>query len=487
MKKYIRIYFAISAVILYSSCNAFLDVKPEGKYLEKQAYATEDGINMSLNGIYLKMASNSTYGASLTSTAVEVLAQRYYCVTEGCPFKQHASYTYTDDEVKSTFSAIWEGVYSTVLNVNKFIENVEKSKVLSVAKRNIMLGEAYGLRAFLHFDILRLYGPIYNVDPTADSIPYYTVADAQATPLLAANTVVDSIIRDLNRAEMLLVNDPVKTVGVLHGFQSTDKDFTTAFRNRRMNYYAIKALQARVYLYTGNKSAALVAANEVIEMDRSTTFFPWISLARISDPSNGDRLISSEVLFGIQNSDMYTVYKSFFSPDLTDMAILRPIQGNSSTANTLEGVFEAQTNDWRYTISTWLTGPRGYKTFCKYADITSNDSTFRMFQPLIRKSEVYYIAAECETDIDTAFARLQTVRTHRGLSKDALPAFTESNLHNELLKEYRKEFWGEGQLFFYYKRRNISKIPNSAQMSGDITMDRSKYVVPKPDSEMESR
>lgn len=51
---------------------------------------------------------------------------------------------------------------------------------------------------------------------------------------------------------------------------------------------------------------------------------------------------------------------------------------------------------------------------------------------------------------------------------------------NEIYKEYRKEFLGEGQLFFYYKRRNYSTIPGATKQGSH-----SVYVMPIPSSDQE--
>ena len=49
-----------------------------------------------------------------------------------------------------------------------------------------------------------------------------------------------------------------------------------------------------------------------------------------------------------------------------------------------------------------------------------------------------------------------------------------------------KEVFGEGQLFFYYKRLNVSSIP-AGDDSGMITMDEAKYKFPLPDCETDYR
>ena len=59
-------------------------------------------------------------------------------------------------------------------------------------------------------------------------------------------------------------------------------------------------------------------------------------------------------------------------------------------------------------------------------------------------------------------------------------------LEKKLTKEYAKEFLCEGQLWFYYKRMNTSKIQSGATNSY-ITMDNARYVPGLPDSEIKNR
>lgn len=68
---------------------------------------------------------------------------------------------------------------------------------------------------------------------------------------------------------------------------------------------------------------------------------------------------------------------------------------------------------------------------------------------LIRLSEMYYILAECAATPGEAAEFLNKVRNIRGVDPVVC---TEANRLDEIEKEYRKEFYGEGQLFFFYKR-----------------------------------
>lgn len=67
-------------------------------------------------------------------------------------------------------------MYNVIANINNFLEYVDKNKDVLVTERyyETMKGEALGLRAFLHFDLLRMFGPIYKEHPASKAIPYRT-------------------------------------------------------------------------------------------------------------------------------------------------------------------------------------------------------------------------------------------------------------------------------------------------------------------------
>ena len=75
--------------------------------------------------------------------------------------------------------------------------------------RDIIKGEALGLRSFVYFDLLRMYGPIYKDNASSPSIPYRTQFNRDVAKLLPATEVIDSIIDCLHEAETLLENDPM--------------------------------------------------------------------------------------------------------------------------------------------------------------------------------------------------------------------------------------------------------------------------------------
>ena len=114
------------------------------------------------------------------------------------------------------------------------------------------------MRAFLHFDLLRGWGPMnYAMSDEAKEmkcIPYRTVADESKQPLLSAREVVNRIIADLDEARACMSYE-----------KDLDLSSRTEMRYLRFNYHAINAILARVYSYAGEKELTGKYANMVIE------------------------------------------------------------------------------------------------------------------------------------------------------------------------------------------------------------------------------
>ncbi|UAY55705.1 RagB/SusD family nutrient uptake outer membrane protein [Arachidicoccus terrestris] len=462
------IYFTAAVVLLITgSCKKFLEVQPEDKYLESQVFGNENAIQQALNGVYQNLASNALYGEALTNTDIEVMGQRFNTASQ-LSFQDYQTYNYTD--VATEFERIWTAFYNNILQANQFVEKIDGAAQKGIISRQHaaeLKGEAIGLRAFMHFDLLRIFGPVMKVAPTGEAIPYYTKADAKGQPILNATQVIDSVLTDLNKAKTLLSADPVITEGV----DTASHNYYRGNRAQRFNYYAVIALEARVQLYKGDNGAAHAAAKEALTaIDK---WFPWMPYTDILNNANPNRIFSPEVLFGIYNQNMYINYQTYFSPTLQNYTVLNALPGR------LSAVFENNTNDYRYT-TTWVAGGAGPELyFYKFADLTDQSKPWRFLQPLIRKSELYYILAETDPDPDHQRYYLNTVRNNRGLTNLVAGA----DMPAEIQKAYQKEFWGEGQLFFYYKRKALTTVPSGNSL-GTIAP---AYVVPLPVSETSPR
>lgn len=473
----------VAAVVLglvEVSCNSWLDVKPIDKISENQLYDTERGFQVSLNGIYLDLADNTLYGENLSCGLLDVWGQRYLIKSQHA-FESASNYQYNENNLKSKIGGIWKKMYDVVSNCNLLLLNLEGRKELFSAKDyNLYLGEAYALRAYLHLDLFRLFGPVYEDATKGDvSIPYYDRYVTAPMPLIKAEEFAAKVLNDLDLAISLLKKDPVLADGVVkeEGFWK--------YRNFRMNYYAVWALKARACLHFGMKEEAFTIASRLLEgkdpeTQEANNFmeaFPFVdSGSALSLP---DCFFYSELLFSLHNLKRNDIKKRLFSPDLKQENLL------CATVSSITELYITENpDDLRY-IKLWNIAPGGGKEtlFLKFDPVegSSKDPYRGQVQSMIRLGELYLIAAEASSDEAVRVAYLEKLRIGR---KYLVGNMQGKDSQAVLKNEYGREFYGEGQYFFYLKRNNVEKLTSQ---NGESFNMRSFYKLPMPDSEINNR
>ncbi|HVI48529.1 MAG TPA: RagB/SusD family nutrient uptake outer membrane protein [Chitinophaga sp.] len=468
MKNKYYAVFLLLIIVTAGSCKKWLDVRPETQVLQKDLLSNEQGFQDALTGVYMKMADSTLYGQSLTMTFLDVMAQRYNINTQSQAFYQASVYNYIDAGTKTNIADIWTNMYSAIGNANNILAYVdEKKSVFSGNNFAVIKGEALALRALLHFDLLRLFGASPVVDPQRKAIPYVTVFGVKVSPQLTVKAVADSCLRDLEAAAVLLGAD--KTVRR----DFTDNPFISYTRNH-MNYWSVKGLQARIQLYMSNTQAALTAAREVIS--NQAAWFPFVTNEAAAALYNRDRIYANEILFGPYCYKIVSYTDKYFKNTATAQP---PLSITSKALGTLYETSTGGSSDIRFNYQ--YQSIAGAMSPAKYSVENVNSSAFWLINniPVIRLSEVYYIAAECAPSIPEGVDYLNVIRKQRGIA--ALPGnISAANFQAEILKEYKKEFVAEGQLFYYFKRKNAAKIDGSSIAAGDRV-----YILPLPDNEIE--
>ena len=475
-----------------AGCSDFLDVQPKDKQSEKQLFSTRGGFYMAVNGIYNKVASTALYGKNLSYELVDVISKRYSPLQANTYLTALSTFDYADNSVQTGLSNTWTAAYNTILNCNVVLDNLEKSEgILLPPEYRMLKGEMLALRAFLHFDMLRLFGPVYKNHPGAESIPYNESARVSALPLLAADSVMhEKIQRDLDEAESLLADsDPVIEGGPMASLEN-DQDVYLRYRQLRMNYYAVLALKARVYLYAGEQAQALAAARKLLTDAKVDEHFPAVDPNKLlANQDNPDRVFSTEVLAGIYLKDRADIHSNYFSSEQAGNNYLHPRKNFVNT-----NLFAEETQDYRFQ-AWWRTASNeseGGYDFIKYEEIArpagkgDAEYFYAVFMSLIRLSEVYYIAAECEPVLADKYGWLNKIRERRGLG--ALTVISEEDFMKRLRTEYLREFMGEGQIFFMYKRL-YAAIP-SDENGNDMNAYEAReeyYVLPLPSGEIANR
>ena len=103
--------------------------------------------------------------------------------------------------------------------------------------------------------------------------------------------------------------------------------------------------------------------------------------------------------------------------------------------------------------------------------------------PLIRLPEMYYIVCESAISGEEAATYVNNVRNKRGISKAKDVSCDTDELRIAALnKEYRKEFYGEGQYFWFLKSHGIT---GTLMHCPEVMLVEENFVFPLPDAEVE--
>lgn len=474
---------ALALLLTLSACDAWLDVKPYDKISQDELLSTEDGYMKLLNGIYVELNSDMLYGGALSVEMIEIMGGAYTIGTDNTVWGNYADlaeYEYGTDYWRARFNEIWNKAYSLILNCNLLLDNLQATTVRFTGDNyKIIKGETLALRAMLHFDMLRIFGPVYSRNPDMPAIPYYKRYSVVPNEILPASEVADEILHDLQEARILLANDPVRTSGTMTSAPSDGSSTFMYYRNLRLNYYAVTSLLARCGLYFGDKESAYKYAVEVIEAADSG-IFPFVDRSLVTgSPDDPDRIFSSEVIFALTHSQRNKLFKNYYDPSRIPNYVFR--MDNDLMSNRIFGggaLTGGNQDDYRYRVNWVATGANRY--FYKYSDMADPGSIVNTMIPMIRLGELYLIAAESRSeDIGAGVVYVNKLRANRGVS--GLQSLTQEILQYE----YIRELYGEGQLFFMYKRM-FSPVLFSSNDSRNPRPSDAVFVVPLPSSETDN-
>jgi hypothetical protein len=486
MKKIKYIVFGLFSLFATTSCDKYLTVNPKTQMTQEVLFSAQDGFKDALTGAYIQFKSNTTYGQNLTMSTLEYLISNWD-VTANTNEQKLGLFNFTDAGVDATMTAIYSQQYKVIASVNAILAQIDVNKAVltTPGMYELIKGECLALRAYCQFDIMRIWGPIPTSVPTGNIMPpYVTTLSKIPNPLISYTQYQAQLLQDLTEAENLLKPiDPILNYSLLDlgrpgsitltTFNPSDTYF--AYRYLRMNYYALKGLQARANLWFGKTKDAYDAAKVIIAAvnpDGTAKF----RLGIASDMTAGNYSLTPEHIFGIYDFGLNAKYTSVF--------------GNGSlkkgtTATTVTSQLYGSTGTDIREVSLWvlITQPNQAKTYiCQKYNVPATAGTGFADNnriPLLRLSEMYFIAIETTTDPVEAQTLWAAFRTARNITISTLPT-DPIQIQTAMMTEYRKEFVAEGQAFFTYKRLNAPK-PNVLWVPTAATPN---YIFPMPKTEL---
>ena len=448
-----RLLFA-TALPLIASCSKWFDVQPKTEIKEDMIFSNVSGYKAAQTGVYTLMAGQSLYGGELTMSFLDVLAQ-YYNFTGNTAYYFYAQhYDYGQAACKSVTESIWADAYKAIVNADNVLAHLDAGEnVLSPMMHSVIRGEMLGIRAMLHFDILRMFAqaPVLGTDVPA--IPYVDAVGRTPLPRLTVAQVLGRISDDCAEALNALAQyDPYSPDAVGISLTQDEKQFLT-HREEHFNWQAVRALQCRVAMWQGQYDEASEIASELIRLQ-------------------GDHISGN--IFALYSDKLSNYSEDYFAPRQSTSLEISP-----ETYISLFEVMKYGSNDNRsrnfvaaYPNTTNMFVSRWYKT----------NVLPTVDMPIFTTAEMYHTLAEClhhQGDDEGAIATLNTLRSAYGL--EAFPMnYQTCDAMEEIQKDFRKHQIGLGQMFYFYKRLGIDPVPGAPD---DFTI--SKYILPLPDDEVQ--
>lgn len=474
MKK-IFIYITIILLAL-TSCNGFLDITPDGQQKRNDMMKTQEGIEDAMYGVYATMRSSSLYGRELSISSLEIMAQTLYVDDKNGSITNLHNYNYTYSGVQDNFESIWTKMYNNISNINSVLTS-DLIANASAYPYTLYKGEALGLRAFMHFDLIRIFGANYRAESDSLGIPYATEFSLETPKFESVEKNYRHIIADLRQADQLLEGCEDKL--------SEDGGNYARDQKIHFNRWAVEAELARVYLNMSKYDSAYYFADRVIEYSGCKLN----TKTQIKGDVAG-KLAATECIFGIYYSSFYSTVNATLQ-QMTSFYSLNPRDDVEDTYK--DGTGGGQ--DYRY--NAWFSyednGGTSVMRLSKLTDpYEKNSNTGNRPSAdilginMIRLPEMYYIAAECllnNGDTDGARDYFDKVLESRGLIPLSQRSPVEEVSLDQIDQERYKEFIGEGQIWFNMKRRwqNISMFDGQSAVQASAAI----YIVPIPDAEKE--
>jgi hypothetical protein len=502
MRAKLLLFICIPALFC-GSCKKFLDASPDNQILQEDLLNKNEGVRMAVNGVYRLMSGTDLYGKNLSWGFASAISNNYEVNYLPWALNDAANYKWTTSTSQQVTEAIWKKTFNVLANINNLIQEVEKKDSLFFVERsnekNMILGEMYGLRGMLHFEMLRIFSPAPVTGYSGETIPYVSAYPTYQPTRLNMTDIFTRIIDDMEKARILLAPVDTSFILVPGGTQPIIRyntgrirssgswyaipqgDFFN-FRGQRMNYFAATALLARIYLYKGDFENARNSA-QIIYNYQKRNWFQWtnaIYQGQITDVDYIHTKRPDELLLCFSDANSYNNYEQDINAGgsgsmyyaMNDSYISKLFEGDNDDYR-LVGWYNRY-NDMRYL--TWAR-PRG--TSYDAGQVLQNQGPLL---PVLRFTEMYHILVEClnrQGRTAEAVTILNDLRLRRG-AKVKIPSVISANeLMDILVKDIVRETLTEGQAFFTFKRLNRNIFNGET----DRIMKPADWYAPLPQSE----
>ncbi len=198
----IKSALVLSMALTISSCD--ITEKPYGFYSDANFYKTEADAVAAIDYAYraLTYQENTTGMFYIGECSTETTSLKPGEDTSNPGSQALDEWTVHQSSSNTTLEVYFKYLYITINRANTVIANVETNENLSEEVRNNITAQAYFLRAFAHFNLVRTFGlvPIRDVMITSD-------AQTQKPSASSMDEIYNFMIADLEKSSTLFGDD----------------------------------------------------------------------------------------------------------------------------------------------------------------------------------------------------------------------------------------------------------------------------------------
>ncbi len=446
--------YILLAALGLASCD-YLEIEPVGQVIphktsEFRALLTE-GYNNYPYG------SSKAYTGLLSDEVGSLYEKNFYDNNDAIALSYNYTWQYGTQMREYPYQYYYKAIFQAQAVIDGVMDADDDS---SGESKEQILGEAYAMRAYVHFELVNLYGQPYN-EATASTdrgIPLSTHIDIEQKyrPTNVA-AVYKQILEDIEAAE---------------GSMTLEKQEGST-RNYRFSLDALTGLKARVMLYMHNWQTAYDAATsllpkyELVDFNASpeTAALPW-------KPTSSEAILAWDRPFGGGSGDL---------------------RGASILSDKILGLLDEATDNRRNYLNpvnsydeNWTPTLLGYCVNRSSSDRVS-----------IRIAEMYLIAAEAGSylpaELENAKTYLLTLKAKRlkpeamDAQRTKIGAMNAEQLRAEVADERARELLQEGHRWMDLRRTTRPAITKTYKdRTYTLNAGDSRYTLPFPQSAINS-
>lgn len=468
-------YILLIAIVALStaSCKKTLELAPEDYYGEGNFWKTEGQVTNFMVGLHKQFRDNRFMFLTLGEMRGGGFSNED---RQNTSLNDLTIINQAIDENTSGVSS-WAGFYNPILQLNLFIQKVEAITYLTDTKKSYLLGQAYAMRAYYYFHLLRTYGGVpIRLEPE--------VSNGNTDPVKLRKARA-------TEAEVLEVvkSDVNKSLTLFGSAVSADKN--------QWNPDAARMLKGEVYLWSAKvygTTADLAEAKSALQAVTGYSLLP--NFADVFNTRNNNEIIFSmhyqdgEATMGTSYSYfLYSTY-NFSNLHVKDSATLGPTLGDPlNIASASDQIIQRYAYTFELFQSYDPADTRRDATFYDYYRTSAgpgnsiivnirntalvkflghiNSANIRVFDndwPVYREADRLLMLAEivnAEGGDPTQYIQAVRDRAFGGAGIDPTPFVNGSKDANELaiFAERSKEFVYEGKRWYDLRRMKYGNDP----------------------------